>query len=71
MKPGEICDDGIPNDDKGCLPDCSGPIPGWQCTGGDPLNPVTCVEVCGDDIITESEECEDWDGGPTALDGCN
>lgn len=23
-KTDEICDDGIPNDNKGCLPDCSG-----------------------------------------------
>jgi len=35
-KVGEFCDDGdISSADK-CLGDCSGPVPGWTCSGGTP-----------------------------------
>ena len=33
----EVCDDGNKLDGKGCLPDCSGEISGWYCSGGSKL----------------------------------
>jgi cysteine-rich repeat protein len=72
MKAGEVCDDGgTVGDGVGCKDDCFGPELGWSCTGGTATTPITCVTVCGDGIIAGSEQCEDNDGGPTSLDGCN
>ena len=56
---GEICDDGTPNDNFGCKPDCTGSLPGFSCTGGSPIAPSTCTEICGDGILTINEDCED------------
>lgn len=55
LKPGEVCDDAILGVNKGCKADCSGPLPGWSCTGGDADNPMVCTEVCGDNIRTALE----------------
>jgi len=48
----EFCDDG---NHGGCLPNCSGPTPGYNCLGGNPILPDSCYEVCGNDILTPSE----------------
>mgnify|MGYP002381176602 CR=1 FL=1 len=56
---GEICDDGNLNDNYGCKPDCSGPLPGFSCVGGSAISPIVCSEVCGDGILTINEDCED------------
>ncbi len=71
MKDDEICDDGIPGDNKGCLPDCSGPIPGWECLGGDPGSPIKCDPICGDKILIEPEQCEDQIIDNLSGDGCS
>lgn len=36
---GETCDD---NNLGGCNSTCTGPNPGWTCTGGDPVTATTC-----------------------------
>ena len=61
----EVCDAGT---DLGCLSDCTGDAPGYICSGGDETQPDTCDEVCGDDLITPSEACED--GNSVGGDGC-
>lgn len=55
MKPGEICDDGNLLDNKGCKPDCSGNLPGWNCLGGSLTTPVTCIGICADGYIKGTE----------------
>lgn len=64
----EFCDDGNLG---GCLANCAGPTPGYSCLGGNPILPDTCYEVCGNDILTPSEQCEDNDIGSLNLDGCS
>ena len=44
-------------------------IPGFNCTGGSPTNADTCEQVCGDNIATISEECDD--GNRYDNDGCS
>ncbi|MBK8156762.1 MAG: DUF4215 domain-containing protein [Streptococcus sp.] len=56
------------NDNIGCKPDCSGPLPGWHCFGGTSTNQDTCFELCNDGVITMSEQCED--GNIVNGDGC-
>ena len=72
--PGEVCDDAAPGDMKGCK-DCTGFYPGYECSGGSPTEPSDCWEVCGDNILTESEECEDKNMpdniGTVGGDGCS
>jgi len=41
------------------------------CPGGTLTTPSVCAEICGDGVITPSEQCEDNDGGPSAGDGCD
>jgi len=55
---GEGCDDGI-IDGKGCKDDCSGPMPGYLCGGGNANTPMTCQAVCGDGVILSTEACDD------------
>lgn len=65
----EACDDGNKNDGVGCKPDCTGTLPGFSCTGGSPISPSVCSEVCGNLIMTPNEDCED--GNSVSLDGCS
>ena len=51
---GEICDDGNTSDADKCLGNCTGPVPGYSCLPGTLLSPSTCIEVCGDSILTPS-----------------
>lgn len=39
----EICDDGSILDTLNCLPDCTGPEPGFFCSGGNVNSPTTCI----------------------------
>jgi len=52
---GESCDDGDVSSATKCLGDCSGPAPGYSCSGGSTTTPKTCVETCGEGIKTASE----------------
>ena len=61
----EGCDDGGLG---GCDTDCNSNAPGYICSGGDETQADTCVEDCGDGIITPSEACED--GNSVGGDGC-
>jgi len=54
----EVCDDGN-NIADGCDQFCTGPAPGYYCSGGDLNNPWVCIELCGDGNRTISETCED------------
>jgi len=56
---GEVCDDYDKNDGLGCKSDCSGSLPGWECSGGSELNPDFCMPICGDGIIVGAEACDD------------
>ena len=64
---GEVCDDGIKNDNRGCLSDWSGVMNGWYCSGGDHTKPDICNEQCNDGYITSGEQWED--GNINNLDG--
>ena len=49
----ELCDDGDETDGMGCRADCSGELPGWNCTGllaFPPFNVSICTSDCGDGI---------------------
>ena len=63
-----MCDDDNINDNEGCKSDCSGPIDGWTCSGGDSSNPDTCVTTCGDGFMVGIELCDD---GSADSQGCN
>lgn len=65
---GEICDDGDLISTTKCLGDCSGPAPGYTCSGGSTTTPKTCTETCGEGIKTASEQCDD--GNLVTGDGC-
>jgi len=67
--PTENCDDGDIIGSNKCNALCTGPAPGWTCSGGTTTTPSTCVEVCGDGVITASEACDDLNLGPG--DGCS
>ena len=69
-KPGELCDDGNVSDDDWCKADCSGPVDGWLCGGGDPDNADTCTSSCGDNFIVGFEQCEQ-SGDILNGDGCS
>ena len=56
----EICDDGIRLNNKGCLPNCTGSIPGWSCTPGDNITASSCSEICDDGLIVGVETCDDF-----------
>lgn len=52
----ERCDDGNKTDNKGCKSDCSDPLNGWYCVGGDLKNPSECSTRCGDGkFVPETE----------------
>ena len=54
-----------PLGEKGCSENCT-IIEGWSCsTVGNYSN---CIEICGNGIVTESEQCDD--GNTAAFDGC-
>ena len=38
------CDDGDISDNRDCKADCSGPINGYYCSGGDLNGPTSCTE---------------------------
>jgi len=61
----ESCDDG----GTGCLADCTGPKPGYFCSGGSNTSATVCVTDCGDGIKFGSEACDD--GGINPGDGCS
>ena len=65
----EVCDDGNTDDSSNCLADCSGVVDGYACSGGDNTTSSTCEEVCGDGVLTPSEDCDDND--LTDDDGCS
>jgi fibro-slime domain-containing protein len=63
--PFEACDDGNKVGGDGCSADCKTVEPGWQCrVPGKP-----CVPLCGDGVITGSEQCDD--GNTDNGDGCS
>ena len=64
-----MCDDGSITDTVNCKSDCSGNEPGFSCSGGNAFSASVCVSVCGDNIITYNEQCEDGNNIP--LDGCS
>eukprot|EP00727_Mastigamoeba_balamuthi_P009485 m51a1_g5159 hypothetical protein (1839) ;mRNA; f:100789-108596 len=51
--PVEKCDDNATDDGDGCSSECEVES-GWACEG----EPSVCKEVCGDGIVTESEQCD-------------
>ena len=56
----ENCDDGDKTDNKGCLSDCTGSIPGWQCSStGINFAPDLCSFICGDSKVVLTEVCDD------------
>ncbi len=55
----EDCDDGNANDGLGCKVDCSGPLDGISCTGGNSTSPDTCSPLCGDGKLIPPENCDD------------
>ena len=67
--PGEFCDDGDTSALNKCSANCMSNVAGWSCTGGNITNPSTCVEVCGDNVLTASEGCDDFN--IANLDGCS
>ncbi|MEO0460186.1 MAG: DUF4215 domain-containing protein [Myxococcota bacterium] len=61
---GEDCDDENTEAGDGCGLTCTAE-PGYSCTG----EPSSCVEVCGDTVVTVSEGCDDGNIEPG--DGCD
>jgi len=57
----EQCDDGNIVDNIGCLPDCTGPISFYGCSGGSNLTHDICVPLCGDGFRISPEGCDDGD----------
>ena len=52
-----------------CNNDCTANVDGWSCSGGDSSTASTCSEVCGDAVLTASEECDD--DNTDSDDGCD
>ncbi|HEU5057929.1 MAG TPA: EGF domain-containing protein [Kofleriaceae bacterium] len=48
---GETCDDGDETDGQGCLADCSGVAPGWECAG---TQPTVCTDIDECDLATDT-----------------
>jgi len=65
MVDAETCDDG----GTGCNADCSGPKPGYTCTGGSATSATTCATACGDGVKLGAEACDDFN--TNAGDGCS
>lgn len=59
MVPPEACDDGDELDGKGCLPDCSGNMVKYTCSGGSLSSNDVCSPVCGDGFVIDGEVCDD------------
>ena len=57
--PTDPCDDGNILDGLNCKNDCSGPLNGYVCSGGNFTSPTTCTFTCGDGIKTHLEACDD------------
>ena len=67
----EACDDGNATDGLGCKADCSGPLDGISCTGGNSTSPDTCSPLCGDGKMIPPEDCDDGaDNGEGCKPGC-
>ena len=49
-----LADDGDEVDGDGCNANCEVEL-GWSCNG----EPSICLEVCGDELITGAEQCDD------------
>ncbi|CAI2363878.1 unnamed protein product [Moneuplotes crassus] len=80
----EVCDDGNTSDADGCKSDCTEIEENYVCFGGSPnnkdtcelcapgftpdANKETCIPVCGDGILADSEACDD--GNTIEGDGC-
>jgi cysteine-rich repeat protein len=45
---GEVCDDGPTPAIQGCMSDCSGAKPCWDCTPSGTTAVDTCIDVCND-----------------------
>lgn len=57
--PTEGCDDSNSTDGDGCLPDCSGAMSEYSCSGGNKTHPDTCIPKCGDGYVFPGEICDD------------
>ena len=66
MASDELCDDGSNVGNIGCLTGCSGPAPGYTCSGN---NPTTCLLLCGNGVNDSPETCDD--SNIIAGDGCS
>ena len=55
----EGCDDGDLNDGFGCKDDCSGPLPGWNCSVTLPNRTSFCIEINDDGLVVGFETCDD------------
>ena len=68
-RPGENCEDGYNDGLHGCLPGCaSGVMSGFYCSGGNYCAADICNGICGDNITTVYEPCDD--ANIQANDGC-
>ena len=54
---GEACDDGNTNNGDGCNYNCQVEC-GYSCSTDDSSTPSICRPVCGDGIVSDTEECD-------------
>jgi fibro-slime domain-containing protein len=71
VDPGESCDDGNTTGGDGCRANCT-VEPGWTCPKAADGTGGACKQVqnvCGDAILSSTEECDDGNTAPN--DGCD
>lgn len=64
----KFCDDGNKVNGDGCSSNCQIET-GFSCSGGSPVGPDTCEEICGDGLDLGFLPCDD--GNTVSGDGCS